>query len=85
MNCVLYKYLIEPWIAIKDRPILERRNLWLIGAKRLYKSKNYHLLMAEICIHHGICDKRYCTCKYFSAIDKRDCYDRIFRSYIKII
>ena len=85
MNIVLYKTLIEPWIPLEDRPILQRRNRWLIANNRINKNPIYHLLLADICIHHGVCDRRYCTCKYFSAEDRIDCFDRIYRSKIRIL
>ena len=85
MNCILYRYLIEPWIPLKDRPILQRRNRWLMAFKRIENQRPYHLLLADICIHHGVCDRRYCTCQYFDAVDRIDCFDRIFRSNIRII
>ena len=85
MNNILYKYLIEPWIPMTDRQIVEKRNTWLIPTKRLYNSKKYHILLADICIHNGICDRRYCVCQYFLNIDKMDCFDRIFRTKIRII
>ena len=85
MNHISYKYLIEPWIPMVQRPILEKRHMWLMAIKRLYHSKKYHILLADICIHNGVCNKRYCICKYFSEIDKTDCFDRIFRTYIRIL
>ena len=45
MNHISYKYLIEPWIPMVQRPILEKRHMWLMAIKRLYHSKKYHILL----------------------------------------
>jgi hypothetical protein len=79
MNEILYDDLIAPWISYKYRPILRKKDLWLYGYKRLLYDENFLVLLADICIHGGMCDKRYCICKYFDAKDKIDCYERIYK------
>ena len=80
MNGIIYKHLIEQWIPLIDRPILQKRHIWLLAYKRIEKQRIYHILLADICIHHGVCDRRFCICTYFDDEDKIDCFDRIFRS-----
>lgn len=82
MNEVLYRHLIEPWFDLLSRPILQRKDLWLLAHRRVEKNRLYHLLLADLCIHGNVCDRRYCICKYFDDQDKLDCYDRYYRFYL---
>ena len=80
MNNYIYDNLITPWIKVIDRPILQKKDLWLSVNHRIQKDKKYHVLLGSICLHGTfICDKRYCICQYFSNEDIMDCYDRQFR------
>lgn len=79
MNEVLYRDLIVRWIPYNDRPIVQQKDLWLLSYRRVKNNSRYRLLLSDIYLHGGICDKRYCICKYFEDKDKLDCFDRCFR------
>ena len=81
MNNHIYDYLIKSWIPIQYIPILARKYAWLYPVKKIINNKSYHLLLADICIHYGVCDKRYCICKFFSEKDKIDCFNKTFCSF----
>jgi len=81
MNDTLYKDLIVGWIPFKERPILKRSDLWLVGIQKIDKSFMYNLLMADISIHTGMaCDRRYCICKYFPCLDRINAFNNGLRN-----
>jgi hypothetical protein len=80
MNEYLYRDLIVDWIPYIDRPILQKKDVWLLAYQRVYKNRIYRLLLSDINIHGGRCDRRFCICRYFTEDDKLECFDRIFRT-----
>ena len=80
MNNILYKDLIVGWIDFKNRKILTKNDIWLIGIKRTDYIFNWHILMADIGIHTGCPCDRYCICKYFTYIDRIYAYENGIRS-----
>ena len=79
MNEYVYRILIEGWIPYIDRPILQQQDVWLLAYQRVCRSRIYRLLLSDINIHGGVCDRRFCICRYFAEDDKLDCFDRLFR------
>jgi len=69
MNDHYYKNLIIPFIPVKDRKIVSKEYIWLLG---VYKLENFNIsiLLANLMIHTGSPCYRYCTCKFFSNSDK---------------
>jgi hypothetical protein len=76
MNDVLYKDLIEPWIAIHERNVLRKIDMWFIGIKKIHLMPSFHNLLSDIGVHTGCPCYRYCTCIYISLEDRRDAYER---------
>jgi len=77
MNDVLYRDLIETWIIYDERPILQKRDIWLYAARILNNNKKWCSVLVDIQLHTGIpCVRRYCVCTYFSIEDKIDFYNR---------
>ena len=72
MNDHHYKNLIMPYIALKDRKIISKEYIWLLG---VYKLENFNIsvLLANLVIHTGSPCYRYCTCNFFSNSDKLRC------------
>ena len=81
MNNYIYDHLIKPWIPLYERPIIERKYLWLVSIKNIINNRSYHILLSDICIHYGVCDKRYCICKFFTDQDRIDCFNNTFCSF----
>lgn len=79
MNDTLYKDLIEPWIAFRDRKVLGRSNRWMIAMKRVELDPQLHNLLADIGIHTGFPCYKYCSCIFISLHDRKDAYERNIR------
>jgi len=78
MNDILYNYLIEPWIPLYERPILQRRHKWLYAYKKIKKDDDYCCLMTDVILHAcDPCNTRYCICRYFFREDKVNYYRNI--------
>jgi len=78
MNEILYHHLIAPWIPLRTRPVLQKKDVWIFAARQVDCFERCALL-ADICIHAGVCDRRVCICRYFTIDDRCDCYNRHFR------
>jgi hypothetical protein len=79
MNDTLYKDLIEPWIAYKERKVLKRDDRWIIALKRVELIPTIHNLLADIGVHTGFPCYKYCACIFISLDDRRDAYERNIR------
>ena len=80
MNETIYRDLIVGWLPYKDRVVVQKKDIWLLAYHRLDKSRTYRLLLSDIYLHGGICDRRFCICRYFESDDKLDCFDRHYRT-----
>ena len=71
MNDYIYKELILPWVPKKDRPIVQKKDTWIIGYRKI-RSSLYRMLYVDVVIHTGSPCYRYCVCKYFPVDDRLD-------------
>ena len=83
MNEILYEHLISPWFKAEERPILQKKDLWLFSLRRALFNKKYSGLLADIHIHNGFCNIRYCTCRYFTVEDRIWSYFKYYLTYSK--
>lgn len=71
MNDIIYEQILVHYIPHIYRPILQKKDLWLLAIQRIQFDSSYASLMTDIMLHTGQpCDMRYCTCKYFFRKDK---------------
>lgn len=71
MNDVIYRDIIERWLDIDERPILQRKDLWLLSRRRIMMDNRYCSLIVDLHLHCASpCFRRYCICSYFTIIDK---------------
>ena len=50
---------------------LQQKDWWLLPIKRIQYDLSFSSLLTDILLHGGQpCNKRYCTCMYFSNTDK---------------
>jgi len=72
MNDYYYKNFILPYIKRRDRKIVSKEYIWLLGVYKL-ENTNISILLANLVIHTGSPCYRYCTCKFFTNYDKMRC------------
>ena len=71
MNDILYHHILVSYIPHIQRPILQQKDWWLLPIRRIQYDLSFSSLLTDILLHGGQpCNKRYCTCMYFSNTDK---------------
>lgn len=80
MNDTIYKQVLEPYIEILDRKVLQQKDRWYIPIKRLFNNDQYCGLLTDIILHTGRpCCRRYCICRYLDIEDKCHFYRQTIR------
>ncbi|MBI96565.1 hypothetical protein CL656_05415 [bacterium] len=75
MNEYYYKYLINPFLELKDKQVLNRNLRYLIGLKKREKLKKHYI---KIKIHSGVPCFRYCICYLMTDSDSDYLYKRYY-------